>query len=541
MSIFAIRKILVALVLLYAGTVPVTAWAVDITDIEAAIDDTGVFAPYSLVAVNTLVTSCSDASDLEACIDASAEYLPPEEQTMINIILDLENKDYTQLLQDGGETVFCAAMKIITDVDVCGILKDLEALPADVAAVAGSAANAFVCDLNIGGIICADDGSKGMGHEYDNICEYAPGQWIPKADTDSGDPNSCAEQICSPGEQICGATGSKDGQCYCSTCPAGQALQGGVCGACATKSGSELAQSSDKRSWTRTNWSESFAASFDGSHCLETGGTSNQQVWNCPPGQIAPEYGKCERACPIGQVFAQGACTSCPNGYASYEKDGSSIGACLVCAHGMQSVDGGAACACPTGYGQENAASECNICPANSYANFAICSLCDDQSFSAPGSTYCKKLACPPGSHAMNHICAPDNMHLVPGGVNRSGPAVINKSCVAGTHADHGRCVPDGFSKTPGEAKPIAEQGPCPPLSRWTGKVCIGPRGKHFCPDGLTLNGGTCIQGLHGAPPRQKIVNCPVLSHVADGVCIGPRGKHFCPEGWAMRDGTCVH
>jgi hypothetical protein len=35
----------------------------------------------------------------------------------------------------------------------------------------------------------------------------------------------------------------------------------------------------------------------------------------------------------------------------------------------------------------------------------------------------------------------------------------------------------------------------CGPVSKWTGKVCIGPRGKAYCPAGMTMEAETCVGG----------------------------------------------
>jgi hypothetical protein len=488
---------------------------------------------------------------------------------MIDIYVDLESKNYDQLLEDGGETVFCAAMKIIFEVDVCGLLSDLEALPADVSAALGSAANDFVCGFNIGGIQCGGGsiawGTLPIGY----VCAYTPGQYIPPIDQasaqlqaqvnaalvippDQPQPSYCQSQICQPGTEICGAPGS-NGQCYCSNCPLGQALQNGVCNICAPKTGSDLTQSSDQRSWTQTSWSDTYAPSFDGSHCLETGGSSNVKNYPpCPLEQISPEPGKCVMACPFGQITDQntGMCVSCPNGsIASYLHEGtSSIGTCSVCPYGMQSKDHGSICACPTGQVQASPTSMCGMCPANTYQDFAICSPCPSDEMSEPGSTSCKKIECPNGATPFDHAC-PLKVQIaptLPGGIG--GPAVIDRSCVAGTHMEHGHCAPDGFlsSQPPPLQSPGAAQNPCPPLSRWTGGVCIGPRGKHFCPEGLTMRDDICVRG-DGAlvkPGGEQMTaphgECPVFSHWNGATCIGPRGRAFCPADMRMQNGVCA-
>jgi hypothetical protein len=544
--------------------VPMAADAFSIVDVEDAIDATHVFDPYTFQTARDLMNACSDVNNIIGCVEANSENLPPQMQTMIDIFVDIQGHNYDQLIEDGGQTVFCAAMKVITGIPVCDLIADAEALPKDVAAIVGPAVNSFVCDLNIGGINCAG-GSPGWGTlPYGFDCGYYPGQYIPplkqanqqlQAQVDASlvippdnpQPSYCQSQFCISSSEICGAPNTY-GQCYCSHCPQGQAMQNGTCSSCAPQSGTDLSQSADKRSWTRVMWTNDYAPSFDGSHCLETGGSSNQQVWNCPSGQISPEYGKCAPACPIGQVFDQGSqtCMSCPNGYSAYQQDGNSIGKCVACPLGMESKDGGAVCACPNGYGQDNAASACKMCPANSYANFGVCTACADRWSSAPGSTFCKELACPPGSHALNHICMPDDIHFAPSGVS-GGPAIINRSCVAGTHMENGQCVQNGFMapspNTPPQVAPPAKSEPftvppsgaleCPPLSHWDGRTCIGPRGKAFCPEDSAMRDGVCERG-------QAAGICPTLSHWDGRTCIGPRGKAFCPSDMRMLDGVCV-
>jgi len=51
-----------------------------------------------------------------------------------------------------------------------------------------------------------------------------------------------------------------------------------------------------------------------------------------------------------------------------------------------------------------------------------------------------------------------------------------------------------------------AQTAACGPESKWTGQICIGPRGKAYCPEGMTMEGQTCVgpqAGVSNAAPLQ--------------------------------------
>lgn len=92
----------------------------------------------------------------------------------------------------------------------------------------------------------------------------------------------------------------------------------------------------------------------------------------------------------------------------------------------------------------------------------------------------------------------------------------------------------------------------CGPMSRWTGQVCIGPRGKAYCPSGMTMKGQTCVATAAAATPvivtktpvadvsARSVVACGPLSTWNGRTCIGPRGKAYCPTDMVMQGPTCV-
>jgi hypothetical protein len=106
----------------------------------------------------------SGADNIVACVDdwSSSEAgqqadIPSWFPQMLDIYLDISDKDYWGLLEDGGEAVACATGTILTGgVDVCGAIKELvDAAKATLAAA--EAVGQFLSDL--GGTI-ADIGSE---------------------------------------------------------------------------------------------------------------------------------------------------------------------------------------------------------------------------------------------------------------------------------------------------------------------------------------------------------------------------------------------
>jgi hypothetical protein len=553
-----------------AGTVfalamflPGVARADYVSDAEQAIDASGVL-PFSVSDWDSILRSCSSSDDIIACAKAAAimEGLDPDNADQAaEIYGDIIHKDYTGLISDAGVAVACAASEAFFGFNACNVVI---AVGQKLGNAAEPVANAVVCS-GITGIRC-NDGSIGWGQLTETVQEpnCPVGVWQ-KGQSDGGTHfypmcycpaptnlySSAGElsQTCAPGTstpgipQDCTPTLPYPGDFICRQCPQGQAAQGGACAVCPKTGGMDEVQSADKRSWTRTYWTQSGEAATDGSHCIQSG-TGKVDVWNCPAGQIAPAYGTCAPVCAIGSIYntTSNSCQVCNSGtYATYSNGlSNSLGACMACPHGMVSAAKGAACTCPSGWAQDDSNSACKICPANTYQNFAVCSVCPDNESSEPGQTYCRPLNCPPDTHALGHRCV-EKMNL-PSGTDTGGggPAVVPAICGPGTHREGGQCVP--FSPIPssndhpcpsgeewtGDSCAAKIASPCPPLSKWTGAFCIGPRGKHFCPGGLALKDDACVSP------------CPPRAHWTGSVCIGPLGRSFCPEGQRMERGACV-
>ena len=96
----------------------------------------------------------SGADNIVACVDDWAKSpagqqadIPSWFPQMLDIYLDISDKDYWGLLEDGGEAVACATGTILTGgVDVCGAIKELIAAAKDVIAAA-EAVGQFISDL----------------------------------------------------------------------------------------------------------------------------------------------------------------------------------------------------------------------------------------------------------------------------------------------------------------------------------------------------------------------------------------------------------
>lgn len=441
---------------------PVPARAIDYHDIENALDASGAL-PIQFSAINGFLDNCYSDPNLVGCIENSGIDVTPDMLRMINIYVDIRAQDWGDLLTDAGTEAFCVVMQLITDVPICDSIQYLEAVGNE----AGKIINGLLGETN------AVNANAGVGNGGAPTTAYV---------CPDGTPTSWPDGRDCPPTRIC---------------PVGQAMQNGTCGICPATGGTDLSQSADKRSWTKTYWTQSGAAAPDGSHCIQNG-TGNVNVWNCAIGQFSPQYGQCAPACAIGSVAdpSTGACHVCSdNTQAVYTNPAfpmtNSVGMCQGCPHGMLGKLNGAVCACPSGYGQANANAECEMCSANSYANFGTCSPCGDTMASQPGSNSCKELSCPAGSHVALHACLPNASLLPPQpSGTRAGPAFIPKGCVAGTHKEGANCVQD--SLTPESTAPA--KNPCPILSRWTGTVCVGPRGRSFCPEGLTMRDRVCVR-----------------------------------------------
>jgi hypothetical protein len=518
--------VLAALSLTLGLLSPVPAHADFLHDAEQAVDDTHFF-DFNMTDWQSELDACS-GDNIDSCIDTVAnkegQSLPPDFEKMIDVYIDIREQAWGQLLTDGSEAVVCAALQVFAGgIDLCGAYGDFEKFVAATGGAIGKAltpaVNAFICENHIGGISC----NQGVVPTYTaGVCSYGPGSWLPQSLT-----AQCNYGYqCSPGYQIC----NPGSPCYCSNCPAGQALQNGACAVCQSGGGGAVTTTS--------------SAAWDGSHCI-----AQNTGFSCASGQYSTGT-SCKPSCAPGDISdpsVVGGCRVCgPNSQALYSIPNSSVGQC-VCKTGFNK-DSHGTCGCGAGYLTLPPPGTCKMCPANTYQNFATCTPCADNQSSEPASTSCKFLSCRSGTHPANHQCVPNSVTLQPAS-GGGGPAIIKGRgdtsgtigtaappttsqenivrCGSGSHAEGSGCVPGRLAPVPTDAG-----SQCPTLSRWTGEVCIGPRGKSFCPQGMTMQGQACV--------RVQTLECPPLSHSTGTVCVGPRGRSFCPAGMTMRDGSCV-
>jgi len=116
-----------------------------LTDIEDAIDATGVLSPLSFGQLNAVLSQCDSDSSAPAdeqianCAGALADSggSPDGIDKFVEIYIDIRTDNWGQLFIDGGEEIACLAAKMVTGIDICAVLQDFADLASAVAGVVG--------------------------------------------------------------------------------------------------------------------------------------------------------------------------------------------------------------------------------------------------------------------------------------------------------------------------------------------------------------------------------------------------------------------
>jgi hypothetical protein len=94
-------------------------------------------------------------------------------------------------------------------------------------------------------------------------------------------------------------------------------------------------------------------------------------------------------------------------------------------------------------------------------------------------------------------------------------------------------------------AQVIPKDNRCGPDSTWSGQTCVGPRGKLYCPQDMNLVGRVCVRPaakelpLAQAETGEPNFGCGPQSKWTGQTCVGPRGKLYCPQGMTLEGSTC--
>ena len=234
---------------------------------------------------------------------------------------------------------------------------------------------------------------------------------------------------------------------------------------------------------------------------------------DCPPGQSIGVSGVCSSVCTAPQVWSNtvDACVQPTTNYGCNPPAMMVKGVCLTC---------------PVGQTYSSTLSHCTP-TGNSTGNS------DGDGYLPPTQTTLGGAQpCPPGRywdglHCMSKSPPPSS------NVNEgSGNPMVNTPIGSSIHSCEPGMYWNGLRCMKSAQQPPQAASPCPTLSTWTGLVCVGPRGKEFCPQGMSLQGRQCVAAQTSI--------CPPASTWTGGVCIGPRGKAFCPERMVMRGRVCV-
>jgi hypothetical protein len=129
-----------------------------LTDIENVIDASGLLAPLYFGQLQSVLSQCdSDSSapdDVQVanCVQAIADSpsssgsSPDGISKLVKIYIDIRTENWGQLFVDGSEEIVCLAAKVVTGVDICGVLQDF----ADLASAVADVVSGVIQDVGAG-------------------------------------------------------------------------------------------------------------------------------------------------------------------------------------------------------------------------------------------------------------------------------------------------------------------------------------------------------------------------------------------------------